>query len=195
PTRWSKVITPTAGVALTGIMRVPCMTSCFFFQAEDGIRDEAASFVVYSHEDDLDWDLRLQLPGVEGQLLSARSPGGEDAALLRRALSDGRDQLHVLPDAERDARRRMGGADAGALQAHAEGAAPDHARQPAEERRRARRHVLPGGRHARRQARRASLPAAAEPEEGRRAVRRVPRRAAAEGVRRVRVPPRVVAGR
>ena len=55
--------------------------------------------------------------------------------------------------------------------------------------------LLPGGRHARRQARRAAVPAAAEPEEGSRAVRRVPRRAAAEGVRRVRVPPRVVARR
>ena len=55
--------------------------------------------------------------------------------------------------------------------------------------------LLRGRRHARRQARRAAVPAAAEPEEGSRAVRRVSRRAAAEGVRRVRVPPSVVAGR
>ena len=60
----------------------------------------------------------------------------------------------------------LGGADAVAVQADAEGAAADHARQPAEELRRAASRVLPGRRHARRQARRAAVSAAAEPEEG-----------------------------
>jgi uncharacterized protein YecE (DUF72 family) len=49
---------------------------------------------------------------MERQLLSVGSRGGEDAAVLRRAVSDGRDQLHVLPHADREARRRLGGADA-----------------------------------------------------------------------------------
>ena len=44
--------------------------------------------------------------------------------------------------------------------------------------------LLPGGRHARRQARRAAVSAAAEPEEGSGALRRVSRRAAAEGAAR-----------
>ena len=41
-------------------------------------------------------------------LLSGRPAGGEDAAVLRRALPHGGDQLHVLPDAERQDRRRLG---------------------------------------------------------------------------------------
>src|SRR5690242_9511839 len=39
--------------------------------------------------DDPGRDIRLQLPRVEGQLLSRRSRGGEDAALLRRPLLHG----------------------------------------------------------------------------------------------------------
>ena len=79
----------------------------------------------------------------------------------------------------------LGGADAVAVQADAEGAAAHHARQPAEElRRRSSPRFCRRRRHARRQARRAAVSAAAEPEEGPRAVRRVPRRAAAEGAAR-----------
>ena len=70
---------------------------------------------------------------MEGQLLSDGPAAGEDAAVLRGALSDRRDQLHVLSDADGEARRRVGGADAVALQADAQGAAAHHARQPAEE--------------------------------------------------------------
>src|SRR6185295_2634552 len=100
--------------------------------------------------------------------------------LLRGALSDGRDQLHVLPHADREARARMGRADAVAVQADAESAAPDHARQPVEELGAARRELLPGGGVARRQARRAVVPAAAEPEERSRALRRLSRGPAAK---------------
>ena len=49
---------------------------------------------------DLGRHVRLQLPGMEGQLLSGDAPGGQDAAVLRGAVSDRRDQLHVLPDAD-----------------------------------------------------------------------------------------------
>src|SRR4051812_17157263 len=132
---------------------------------------------------------------MEGQLLSRRPRDGEDAAVLRRAVSDRRDQLHLLPHAERKDRVRLGGADPVAVQTDAEGAAADHARQPVEERRRIRRRLLPGGGDARRQARRAAVPAAAEPEKGPRAVRCVSRDAAAEGLRGVRIPSCVVARR
>src|SRR2546430_3240443 len=70
----------------------------------------------------LGWHFRLQLPRVEGEFLSRRSRGGEDAAVLRRAFFDRRDQLHVLPDADGEARRRMGRADAVAVSADAESA-------------------------------------------------------------------------
>src|SRR5262249_12228995 len=98
---------------------------------------------------------------MERQLLSQRSLGREDAAVLCRAVPHGRDQLHVLPDAEREAGGRVGRADAVAVQTHAEGASADHARQATEAGRRSRRRFLRGRRHAGRQARRAALSAAA----------------------------------
>src|SRR5262249_37631790 len=75
-----------------------------------------------SHRD-LDWYVWVQLSGMEGKLLPAGSSSREDAAVLRGAVSDGRDQLHLLPHAERKARQRMGGANPVAVQADAEGAA------------------------------------------------------------------------
>src|SRR5262245_33640072 len=102
--------------------------------------------IVYSATTDgLGGHVRLQLSRVEGELLSVRSSRGEDAAVLRGAFSDGRDQLHVLPHAEREAGLGLGGADAVAVQADAQGVATDHARQPAEEHRIARGRVLSGG--------------------------------------------------
>src|SRR5581483_10954291 len=86
--------------------------------------------LVYSHSDDLDRNVGLQLPGMEGEFLSGESPRGEDASVLRRALFDGRDQLHLLPDAEREARGRLVRRDAVPLQADTQGAASDHPRQP-----------------------------------------------------------------
>src|SRR2546428_4058612 len=103
---------------------------------------------------------------MEGQLLSEGSAAGEDAAVLRGALSDGRNQLHVLSHADGEARRRMGGADAVALSADAQGPTAHHARQPAEELRTAPDHVLWRGRRARREARRAPVSAAPEREKG-----------------------------
>jgi uncharacterized protein YecE (DUF72 family) len=50
---------------------------------------------------------------------------------------------HLLPDAERERSWRSGPADAVALQVHAQGAPPDHARQPAEKLRSAGQRVLP----------------------------------------------------
>src|SRR5947208_11211899 len=100
---------------------------------------------------------------MERQFLSERSRVDENAAVLCRAVSHRRDQLYVLPDAEREARRRMGGAHAVAVQADAESAAADHARQQIEKCRWARQRVLPGGGDARAEAGRAHLSAAAEP--------------------------------
>ena len=56
---------------------------------------------------DPDRHVRLQLPGVEGQLLSRGSAGREDAAVLRRPVRHGGDQLHVLPDADAEAGGRL----------------------------------------------------------------------------------------
>ena len=55
-------------------------------------------------------DVRVQLPGVEGDLLSREAPGVEDARVLRGALHDRRDQRDVLSHAEREDRRRLGAA-------------------------------------------------------------------------------------
>src|SRR4029453_3167987 len=63
----------------------------------------------YITTDVLDWHVRLQLPRGEGQLLSIGSAGGEDAAVLRRAVPNRRDQLHVLSDAEPKTREGLGG--------------------------------------------------------------------------------------
>ena len=41
-------------------------------------------------------------PEWKGSFYPANLPAGEDAAVLRRAVPDRRDQLHVLPDAERE---------------------------------------------------------------------------------------------
>src|SRR4051812_5413738 len=78
-------------------------------------RDKTREARISSSVDDLDRHIRLQLPGMEGQLLSGRSVRRQDAAVLCRAISDRRDQLHVLPDAERENRVGLGGADAVAL--------------------------------------------------------------------------------
>src|SRR5438093_9394569 len=112
---------------------------------------------------------------MEGQLLSGGSSNSEDAAVLRGSISDRRDQLHVLPDAEREIGRRLGGADAVAVQAHAEGAAAHHARQPPEELRRSGQRVLSRGRNARRQTWRAVVSVAAVFEERPAALRRLSR--------------------
>ena len=47
-------------------------------------------------------------PEWKGSFYPDDAAGREDAAVLRGAVSDGRDQLHVLPDAERGAARRSG---------------------------------------------------------------------------------------
>ncbi len=86
---------------------------------------------------------------MEGQLLPAGSSGGEDAALLRRPLLDGRDQLHLLSDAHSEARHRLGGASPVVVSLHAEGAASHHPRSQAARRRRSGARVLRGGRRAR----------------------------------------------
>src|SRR5215510_6130784 len=78
---------------------------------------------------DLGGHVRLQLPRMEGQLLSRHAAGGEDAAVLRGTVFHGRDQLHVLPRAQREDPRRLEQGDAGALQADVEGAQADHARR------------------------------------------------------------------
>ena len=89
--------------------------------------------------DDLDWHLRLQLPRVEGQLLSRRSAAAKMLPYYaaRFPTVEINYTFYRMPNEKLVG--GLGGADAVAVQADAEGAAPDHARQPAEELRRARR--------------------------------------------------------
>ena len=153
------------------------------------------SCVVELSDDDLDRHLWLQLPRMEGQLLSSDAAVREDAAVLRRAVPDGRDQLHVLPRAEREDSRRLEQGDPRHIQADAEGAEAHHARSAAERLRGAGAAVLRDRGHAWPEDGRAAVPASSQSQEESCAVRRVPRDVSAARVRRVRVSPRVVAGR
>src|SRR5437016_9884608 len=113
------------------------------------------------------------------QFLSTQAPRGEDAAVLRGALCDRRDQQYLLSHAEREERRRLERGDARAVQADPEGAAADHA-SGAPARLRGRGAVFPAGVcNPRAEARRAVVPTPALPEKGSRAVRCVPADAAA----------------
>src|SRR5688572_32859496 len=76
-------------------------------------------------------NVRVQLPGMEGNVLSGEAARVEDAAVLRRAVPDRRNQLHVLSRAERENPRRMEQGDARAVQADAEGAEADYPRRAA----------------------------------------------------------------
>src|SRR4051812_11526540 len=53
---------------------------------------------------DLGGHVRLQLCRMEGQLLSGHAAGGEDAPVLRGAIFNRRDQLHLLSHADREDR-------------------------------------------------------------------------------------------
>src|SRR5262245_4759425 len=75
---------------------------------------------VYRHQ-------RVRLQGVEGVVLSQGPAGRGDAPLLRRAVPDGRDQQHVLPDSEDVGGRGVGGGGAGRVPVRTQGLAADHA--------------------------------------------------------------------
>ena len=122
-------------------------------------------------------DERLFLQGVEGQLLSGEARRGRDAPLLRRALSHGRDQQHLLPDAGRRDARALGGRGARPLRIHAQGAAADHAPEAPQGGRGRRRRVPAARGGPRAEARAAALPASAVLQEGPRGARRFPRAA------------------
>src|SRR5436190_20953245 len=111
---------------------------------------------------------------MEGELLSRDAPGEKDAAVLRGAFSDRRDQLHILSRAQRTDSRRLEPGDTRAIQAHAEGTQANHARQATARLRGAGPPVSRDSRDARAEAGRAAVSAAAKPEEGSCALRRVP---------------------
>ena len=134
-------------------------------------------------------------PEWKGSFYPQTLPAAKMLPVLRGAVSDRRDQLHVLPRAEREDSPGVGRGDAGTVQADAEGAEADHARRAAARLRRSRAPVPRDGGDPRAEARRAAVSAAAESEEGHRAVRRISRGVSAARLRRVRVPPRVVARR
>src|SRR5687767_8414609 len=131
---------------------------------------------------------------MEGKFLSRRSAGDEVPALLREQVSDGRNQLHVLPDADAEADRRLARASAAAVPIHAEGAETHYARSPAARRRCGR--IAAGIRHSGRGTRAAAggvvVSAAAQFQEGSRGAQRVPGAAAAKDDGGLRVSKRVV---
>src|SRR5437879_909853 len=116
--------------------------------------------------DDSRRDVGLQLPRVEGDVLSREVPRVADARVLRPAARDGRDQLYLLPDAECEDRRRLGRGHAGRLYVRAQGTAAHHAHRPAQGHRRSAALLSRDGAQARLQARAHSVPAAAQLQEG-----------------------------
>src|SRR5205823_6389111 len=142
-----------------------------------------------------DRHFRLQLPRVEGQLLSCELAAIQDACVLRFAVSNRRDQLHLLSNAHREARWRMGGRHSVAVQTDAQGAAADYARQSPEKLRSASDGLLRGRWLSRREAWRAPFSAPAHCKEGSGPARCLSERSSAESPRRVRIPSRVMARR
>ncbi len=134
-------------------------------------------------------DQRLLVQGVEGQLLPRRSSRGGHAPVLCRASARGRDQQHVLPDAQGRPPRGLGGAGSGRLPLRAEGFAEDHAPQAAEGGLRGGRIFPSRRRDAGRPVGAFAVSAAAEPEEGPSAAGGFPGAASRRGPRGLRVPP------
>ena len=64
------------------------------------------------HDDALGRRERLRLQGMEGHLLPREDAARRDARLVRRAAALGRDQQHLLPDAQGRGARALGRSDA-----------------------------------------------------------------------------------
>ena len=135
------------------------------------------------------------LQGVAGPLLSGEAPRGRDAALLRPAFRDGRDQQHLLPHAGGVDAHALVGRGARELRVHAQGSAPDHAREALARGRVGRGRVRAARNRAGQQAWRAAVPVAAAHEEGPSSAAGLSWFAAARQAHRLRVSPRLVAGR
>src|SRR5574341_1877263 len=78
---------------------------------------------------DVNGNERVFLQGMAWPLLSGEAACERDAALLRGALRDGRDQQHLLPHARRGHARGLGERGARSFQLHAQSAAAHHPRQ------------------------------------------------------------------
>src|SRR5713101_240353 len=134
-------------------------------------------------------DERLQLRAVARPVLPGGPAEDEDAPVLCVSLRHGGDQLQLLPQADREAARRLGGAGAGALPFRAQGVAAHHAPRPAA-RAGAGLGVRGRGPDPGRAPRADPVPAAAEPESRRAAPAGLPPPPAARPAGGVRVPPR-----
>src|SRR5262249_17312323 len=75
----------------------------------------------------LDRHLWISVLGVEGQFLSGRSAHREDAFVLRRAICNDRDQLHVSQDSRGEDNRKLENANAGQISLCTKSAAKNHA--------------------------------------------------------------------
>src|SRR6266404_2766839 len=98
---------------------------------------------------------------MEGQLLSAQVPGGQDVALLRRALQNRRDQLHLLSHTEREDPRRLGSRNPTGVPADPQGSQAHHAHRETQGLRRPAALLSQNRGHPGAEARRDPLPAAA----------------------------------
>src|SRR5258706_3293860 len=105
---------------------------------------------------------------MEGKLLSREDEARGDAAVLCAAPANGRDQQHLLPDAEDDGARELGRHGARGLSLRDQGLAAHHAHGAYQARvfRRVARLSLQESRGTWAQARDGALPAAAESQEG-----------------------------
>ena len=118
--------------------------------------------------------LGLGLQGLARRLLSREAPAARVAAPLRRALRHGRDQLDLLPAANRGGGQRLGRADAEGVSLLGQGEPLHHSHQAAQQPGEVRRALPRVGQAADdgEQARRDPLAAAAELQAKRRAPRR-----------------------
>src|SRR4051794_19697965 len=89
-------------------------------------RQISANIAVAGNHAGADWNERVLLHGLAGQLLSGEARRGEDARLLRRAAPDGGNQQQLLPDAFPGGARQVGGRYATELSLRPEEPAADH---------------------------------------------------------------------
>src|SRR6478752_4542968 len=130
---------------------------------------------------------------MERQLLSGEPAAGENAPVLRGAVSDGGDQLHLLPDTNGKDCRRLEPGDARSVQADTEGSETHHPRCPTARLWRSGPSIPGDRRHTRTQIGSAPVSAATEPQKGSATAGCISRHISATSVRRVRVPPHVMA--
>src|SRR6266404_8094770 len=132
---------------------------------------------------------------MERSVLPPEAAGQANAPLLRRAFSDGRDQLHVSSPAHGVGPGSMGSRGARRFPVRAQGAGTDYAQEAAQGYRRLGLELSRNGRQVEGAPGTAAVSVGADFQEGRAAAGCVSRLAAVRAPRGVRVPPSVVVRR